>query len=307
MSIREKLEILRDELVYLKRTGLEQVSISEETLALLQSLAPTEVDPISTSVQEKRIPAPSPLAVAAATTTPPRTPPKVVTHESKLLPPSPVIELPAGDKQTQSDFLRAKVLSCPTSQKQLNPGKQLVYGVGNLDADIFFCGEAPGADEETQGVPFVGEAGELLTKMIQAMGVKREQVYIANIMTWRPQTGKAFGNRPPTEDEMRFCLPYLQAQIDIVQPKVLVALGGTAVNGLLGFDKSRRMAQVRGKWHRYTDTDTDMMITFHPTYLLHNNSLRTKRMVWEDLLQVMEKVNLPISDKQRGYFLPKAS
>jgi DNA polymerase len=103
---------------------------------------------------------------------------------------------------------------------------------------------------------------------------------------------------------MQFCLPYFEAQIEIIKPKVIVALGNTAVSGLLGSDPERRMGQVRGKWHRYADID--LMITFHPAYLLRNDTLKTKRMVWEDMLSVMRKCDMSISEQQEAYFLPKA-
>src|SRR5207237_197134 len=136
-------------------------------------------------------------------------------------------------KATRWNALRELVRNDAICRARVRPGKQVVLGVGSLDAKIMFVGEAPGAEEEVQGEPFVGPAGQLLTKMILAMGLKREDVYIGNIMNWRPDlptVGNApqVGNRPPTEEEMRYCLPYLRAQIEIVQPALLVALGSTA-------------------------------------------------------------------------------
>ncbi len=216
--------------------------------------------------------------------------------------PSPTpFTLPEGDKHTQWNALRDIVLSDKVCAQHLRPEKKIVFGVGNLDAKIFFCGEAPGADEEIQGEPFVGKAGQLLTKIIAAMGLDRKDVYIGNIMNWRPECPK--GNRPPTPEEMAYCLPYLKAQIEIIKPQVVVALGMTAVNGLLGLDPSRRMGKIRGKWHSYENVD--LMITYHPSFLLQYASAQMKRYVWEDMMAVMEKVGLPISEKQRGYFLPK--
>ncbi len=218
-----------------------------------------------------------------------------------LFPENPKVVLPVGDKLLKFNWLKDKVLNCPVCNQHIKPGKKIVFGTGNLDADIFFCGEAPGADEEIQGVPFVGRAGKLLTKIILAMGLTREQVYIGNIMNWRPELDTPFGNRPPTQEEMNFCLPYLKAQIEIVQPKVIVALGATAVNGLFGYDSSRKMKDVRGHWLNFEDVPC--MVTFHPSYLLRNNSLSTKRIIWEDMLEVMKKVGLNISNKQQNYFL----
>ncbi len=209
--------------------------------------------------------------------------------------------LPEGDKQTRWNALKEIVLSDKVCAEHLRPEKQIVFGVGNLDAKIFFCGEAPGADEEIQGEPFVGKAGQLLTKIIAAMGLERKDVYIGNIMNWRPECPK--GNRKPTIEEMTYCLPYLKAQVEIVQPQVIVALGMTAVEGLLGVDPTRRMGKIRGQWQTYNGTD--LMVTYHPSFLLQYASAQMKRLVWEDMMAVMEKVGLSISDKQRGYFLPK--
>jgi uracil-DNA glycosylase family 4 len=213
----------------------------------------------------------------------------------------PVVVLPSGSKQEQMKALREQVLSCPVCKQHVTEGCQIVFGVGNPDADLFFVGEAPGADEEKQGEPFVGRAGQLLTKMIQAMGLQREQVYIGNIMNWRPEMPTKVGNRPPEQREMDFCLPYLRAQIEIVKPKVLIALGTTAVSGLLGPDPKRKIGAMRGTWSEFQGIP--LMITYHPSYILRNGSMQTKRTVWEDLLQVMERAGLPISEKQRGYFL----
>lgn len=213
----------------------------------------------------------------------------------------PVVKLTGNTKQEQLANLREQVLSCEICNQHVTKGCKVVFGVGNPDAEIFFVGEAPGADEEKQGEPFVGRAGQLLTKMIQAMGVAREQVYIGNIMNWRPEMPTKVGNRPPTQEEMEFCLPYLKAQIDIVKPKVLVALGATAVAGLLGPDPKRRIGDMRGKWHEFEGTP--LMVAYHPSYILRNGSMKSKRTIWEDLMKVMEKAGLPISEKQRGYFL----
>ena len=219
----------------------------------------------------------------------------------KPIPKPAPFELPQGTKRQRWEFLREKVLGDPVCNEHLHAGKKVVFGVGNLDADIFFCGEAPGADEETQGEPFVGKAGQLLTKIIGAMGLSRGDVYIGNIMNWRPETPK--GNRPPDMDEMAYCLPYLKAQIEIVKPRVVVALGMTAVKGLLGDDPSRKMGKIRGVWHKFNGID--LMITYHPSFLLQYASNQMKRLVWEDMMAVMERVNLPVSDKQKNYFMPK--
>jgi len=153
-----------------------------------------------------------------------------------------------------------------------------------------------------QGEPFVGRAGQLLTKMIGAMGLTREQVYIANIVKCRPDMpAGAPGNRKPTKEEMETCVPYLRAQIEVIKPRVMVALGATAVEGLLG--PIGAIGTLRGKFHDYRGTP--LMPTYHPSYLLRNQSNTEKRKVWDDLLKVMERLEMPVTEKQRGYFLSK--
>jgi uracil-DNA glycosylase len=196
--------------------------------------------------------------------------------------------------------IRNRAMACILCPHLVKARTNVVFGVGNLEAELMFVGEAPGADEDAQGEPFVGAAGQLLTKIIKAMGLSRESVYIANILKCRPDTpGQASGNRKPTLDEMKTCLPYLLAQIDVIKPKVIVALGATAVEGLLG--KTEGITKLRGNMQTFRETP--LMPTFHPAYLLRNQAMSEKRKVWEDMLQVMERMNLPISDKQRGYFL----
>jgi len=199
--------------------------------------------------------------------------------------------------------LRAQALTCTRCEHLVTSRKQVVFGVGNEAADILFVGEAPGADEDAQGEPFVGAAGQLLTKMLKAMGLAREDVYIANILKCRPDTpNQRSGNRAPTAEEMATCSPWLHRQIDFIQPKVIVALGKVAVGGLMEMENAP-ITKMRGTWQTYRGIP--LMPTFHPAYLLHQESVQNKRKVWEDLLAVMEKTALPVSDKQRGYFLSK--
>ncbi|MDR1254547.1 MAG: uracil-DNA glycosylase [Puniceicoccales bacterium] len=238
------------------------------------------------------------VSVASQTISMPPNPPPT---QEDLIPTSEQLILPSGPKQERWQWLKNRVLACPTCLSHVHPGKKVVFGSGNLDADLFFCGEAPGADEEEQGEVFVGRAGQLLTKIIEAMGLPRSHVYIGNIMNWRPETPNRIGNRPPTQAEMEFCLPYLKGQVDIVQPKVIVALGATAVNGLLGHDASRRMRDCRGQWFSFHTIP--LLVTYHPSYLLRNATKEAKRVVWEDMLYVMEFLHIPISDKQKRYFL----
>jgi DNA polymerase len=204
------------------------------------------------------------------------------------------------DKVGKLAAIDERVCACVKCPNLANSRTQTVFGVGNPNADVMFVGEAPGADEDAQGEPFVGRAGQLLTKIIKAMGFAREEVYIANILKCRPDTpGSSYGNRPPTPVEMQTCRPYLMEQIDIIQPKVIVALGAVAVEGLLG--TRAPMRELRGRWDSFSGTP--LMVTYHPAYLLRNQSPSEKRKVWEDMMQVLERLEKPISDKQRNYFL----
>ena len=196
--------------------------------------------------------------------------------------------------------VRERVSACTQCAHLACSRTQTVFGVGNPDADLMFIGEAPGADEDQKGEPFVGRAGQLLTRILKAMNFAREDVYIANILKCRPDMPtSSFGNRPPTPAEMQTCRPYLVEQIDIIQPSVLVALGAVAVEGLLGTRSA--MHELRGRWHTYNGIP--LMITYHPAYLLRNQAPSEKRKVWEDMLQVLERLERPISERQRNYFL----
>ncbi len=195
--------------------------------------------------------------------------------------------------------LREIALSCRKCPHLARSRTQVVFGVGNPEADLMFVGEAPGADEDARGEPFVGKAGELLTKIITAMGLARDGVYIANVLKCRPDTpGQTSGNRRPTAEEMQTCLPYLREQIAFIRPKVLVALGAVAMEGLLG--SVEPMGKLRGRWHEFEAIP--LMATYHPAYLLRNQAPAEKRKVWEDMLRVMERLELPISAKQRAFF-----
>jgi DNA polymerase len=308
--MRQALLAVSEELRRLKGAGVGTVSVSEETLAVVRRVvrsraggAPrAETAPIAPQAPAAA-PAgrPSPAAPVPATVAVPRV-------AAPSLPEAPVVRLPDGDKRARWDALLAQVTGDPICRANVRPGKKVVLGVGTLDAAIMFVGEAPGAEEEIQGEPFVGPAGQLLTKMIQAMGVARGDVYIGNIMNWRPQMPTVegrdqVGNRPPTEDEMRFCLPYLRAQIEVVKPRLLVALGSTAAQGLLGFRSFKALGDVRGRWHDFGGRP--LMVTYHPSYILREPTNRKKRLIWDDLLQVMERAELPISERQRGFFLEK--
>jgi len=169
-----------------------------------------------------------------------------------------------------------------------------VPGEGHPNARIMFIGEAPGADEDAQGRPFVGRAGKLLDKIITACGLKRSDVFIGNILKCRPPE-----NRDPTAEEIISCLPYLQRQIEIINPEVIVALGAHAARTLLNTNKS--IGQLRGQFHQYYSglgrAPIKLMPTYHTAYLLRNYSQENRQRVWEDMKKVLAELGLPIPER----------
>jgi uracil-DNA glycosylase family 4 len=230
-----------------------------------------------------------------------RMPTKAASPQSISTPvPSPAQPVAVESSKSQAlDALAAQAKACVLCPHLAISRKSVVFGVGDINAPLMFVGEAPGADEDIQGEPFVGRAGQLLTKMIQAMGLDRNKVYIANVLKCRPDMpANSPGNRKPTPAEMNTCVPYLERQIDLIKPRVIVALGGTALEGLTR-QESKILSQ-RGKWMEYRNIP--LMPTLHPAYLLRNENTATKRLAWEDMLQVMDKLAMPISEKQKAFF-----
>jgi len=295
----------------LKSRGVRYVAVSPETLrALAQPISvraprpdspPAAKPPIHSALRT-----PSTLR-SRATAEDGRSalPPPVAEQETLLTLPGETVPRPGPPLDPQAKAaafaaLRERALACVKCEHLASSRKNVVFGVGSLDAQIMFIGEAPGADEDEQGEPFVGKAGQLLTKIIQAMGLQRADVYIGNILKCRPDTpGQSAGNRKPSADEMATCIPYLHEQIDLMRPGVIVALGATAVEGLLG--KTIGITKLRGTWKTYRGIP--LMPTYHPAYLLRNQAMSEKRKVWEDMLAVMEKLGMPVSEKQRRFFL----
>ena len=228
--------------------------------------------------------------------------PKTATKATSHAPIAAAAPTPKGGVHT-FDSLRTAVLACTKCPHLVASRTQVVFGVGNPEADLMFVGEAPGADEDEQGEPFVGRAGQLLTKIIQAMGFERSDIYIANVLKCRPDmpNGES-GNRKPKPAEMATCLPWLKEQIRLVQPRALVALGATAVEGLVG--DTSPMRDLRGRWLEFEGIP--LMVTYHPAYLLRNQSISEKRKVWEDMMLVLEKLGHKITAKQRKFFTADA-
>ncbi len=178
----------------------------------------------------------------------------------------------------------------------------MVFSTGNPDAEIMLVGEYPGYSEEKEGRPFAGVTGEKLDNILKAMGSDRSSVYLSNLLKFRPALPRqTTNNRNPSSEEIAACLPLLMAEIVVVQPRCIVAFGSVAAEGLLGLSGTIRT--MRGEWHEVTGIPA--RATFHPSTLLRTESTDIKRELWEDMLAVMEKLAMPISAKQRGFFLPK--
>jgi DNA polymerase len=297
---RQLLDATIQHLEGLKSRGVRHVAVTPETL---RSLAlPLVAGKSQISNLKSQFPtAVIPPKIEPAIFMPPKKSAAPVVAPKAVIP-NLKIEIKSSSPEKAAAFtaLRERALACVKCPHLAASRTTVVFGVGSIDAQLMFVGEAPGADEDEQGEPFVGRAGQLLTKIILATGLSRADVYIANILKCRPDTpGQSAGNRPPTPEERATCLPYLQEQIDLIQPKAIVALGATAVDGLLG--KTLGITKLRGNWQTYRGIP--LMPTYHPAYLLRNQAMSEKRKVWEDILKVMEKLEMPISAKQRNFFL----
>ncbi len=198
-------------------------------------------------------------------------------------PSGPSLEVKAAALQALQEELR----DCQRCGLCRQGRTQVVFGAGNPAARLVFVGEAPGGEEDKQGIPFVGRAGQLLTKMIQAMTLTREDVYICNVIKCRPP-----GNRDPEPDEIGICEPFMIQQLEIIQPEVIVCLGRYAVQTLMR-DSQARITRIRGKWFEYQGIP--VMPTFHPSYLLRNQN--AKKDVWADLQEVMARLGITVPQK----------
>jgi DNA polymerase len=218
-----------------------------------------------------------PLTPPAAVTTAPPTP--VPQQAPTMAPEVTAPEVIRVDRPSLADVQR-ELGEC-TRCRLCEGRNQIVFGDGNPNASLMFIGEGPGQEEDRQGLPFVGRAGELLTKMIEAgLEIPRSEVYICNIVKCRPPK-----NRNPEPDEVETCKPFLDGQIDAIQPRTIVTLGRPATNLLLGRDVS--ITRVRGTWQSYRDIP--VMPTFHPAYILRQYTPENRRMVWEDLKKALER------------------
>ena len=250
----------------LKEQGVARVPASPKAAAIRAQTAAKKRRPAAPPRPPTRSPAPAPFSPMTSTL-----------QLSPDEPRPPVLaENPPG---ATLDTIAAEILSCRSCPLG-PPPTRYVPGAGNGDApDIMFVGEGPGADEDAQGLPFVGRSGQLLTKMINAMGYDRSAVFLGNIVKCRPP-----GNRTPEPGEMAACIPYLRRQIALIRPKLLVCLGATAMRGLLGLKGS--LTASRGQWYDFEGIP--VMVTFHPAYLLRDPS--KKKYAWTDLKLVLARL-----------------
>jgi uracil-DNA glycosylase len=208
---------------------------------------------------------------------------------------NPIPEQKISDPVAALKLIREDLGDCTRCKLHQQGRKQIVFGVGNPNAELMFVGEGPGADEDAQGEPFVGRAGQLLNNMIKAMGLRREEVYIANVVKCRPP-----GNRTPERDECETCSPFLMRQIAVIKPKVIVALGAVAAKNLLAINAP--MSELRGRFYdfmpagvRSSDPDwqgAKLAVTYHPAFLLRDP--RQKGEAWKDLQMVMKYLGLKV-------------
>ncbi len=277
---------LRAELEWVARTGVEAA-----TTPPTPAPAPTVDEGPNEPSMFARPPPSAEAPSARATFDRPPTPPPAPTVDAR-----PEASVARGAQQANRSFerpsleqIRADLGDCTRCKLHQMGRRQIVFGVGNPDAALMFVGEGPGGDEDRIGEPFVGAAGQLLTKIIQGMKMQREEVYIANIVKCRPPR-----NRDPEPDEVEQCEPFLRAQIDAVQPQVIVALGRYAAQALLR--TNRGIMGMRGNWASYQDIP--VMPTLHPEDLLRNAS--GKRPVWEDMKAVLRHLGREVPSSGRG-------
>ena len=289
MSTAAALSLLRQFLETRGAAGVTHLDVTPESLRLLGGLRSQSLQRLRQAEAALQEPSPQP------------------TRESSPASESDPLLLPVTGSSRAEKLAAVQALAeqAPLARALGTLRETMVFAVGNPDARLMLIGEAPGFQEERQREPFVGPAGEKLTLILKAMGLRREDVYISNICKFRPKTdeGEDQGtrNRKPTEVEMRACLPFVTTEISIVEPRCIVALGATAAEGL---GLSGSVSSLRGKQHLVRGIPT--IVTFHPSYVLREeksgDGLRVKRQVWEDMMLAMDVLGMPISEKQRGYF-----
>lgn len=276
----------------LKDDGLATVEYEAEPASPAAAAAPAAIRPPPAAPRPPAAPAPKPTPVPSR----PAAAPSVATPPPAARPaPAPVVSEPRKSSGQEGELaaIAAEIGAC-TKCPLHTTRHRAVPGQGNPRPELMFIGEGPGTEEDLQGLAFVGRAGALLTRLITRMGFTRDEVFIANIVKCRPTENLAMKkDRPPSEEEMKGCIPYLERQIAVLQPKVLVALGATAVAGLIG---KTGISRLRGQWFSYQGIP--LMPTYHPAYLLRGGGDERGRYwdVWSDMEQVLKRLGRPVPD-----------
>ena len=307
LELAELRQCLLQSLENFQRCGVTRIPrVSADTLpaevlaAIAELRSPTSLTQSSAQQPAATI-APTQATTSAVAPVPPATPLRVpepvagaTSPESPMTAEQMTAERPWSlpslgieERQTHFDVLNNEVKSCRKCADIVCFRQQTVFGAGPLQPTVCFMGEAPGADEDRTGQPFVGRAGQLLTKIIEAMQLKREEVFILNALKCRPPQ-----NRTPVPDEIDNCHPYVEAQLEILQPKFIVCLGAVAVRSLLGLNLP--VGSLRGRFHQYRQAR--VVVTYHPSYLLRNES--AKKLVWQDMQMLMRELGITPRGKQ---------
>jgi uracil-DNA glycosylase len=291
LEIPQLRQALLQSLENYQRCGLHRIPrATAETLpaemlaAIEQAKNPTSVPVVTTPVESvshvntaQTVPvAPTQAEVATAVVAETRTESEIVAERPWSLP-----TLSLEERRSHFELLDAEVKACRKCEDIVCFRQQTVFGTGPLQPTVCFMGEAPGADEDRSGQPFVGRAGQLLTKIIEAMQLKRDEVYILNALKCRPPQ-----NRTPVPEEIEQCHPFVETQLEVLQPKYIVCLGAVAVRSLLGL--TLPVGSLRGRFHQYRQAR--VVVTYHPSYLLRNES--AKKLVWQDMQMVMRELGL---------------
>lgn len=276
-----------------REPAAEKMPVAAPTKATEPAIAPPapENRPARPAAPEQPVPNPSDAPGAEA-------PPNWLFESEPALPPEwlaepePTDEAPpsAPESAPALDWpgLRSAVAECSRCAELVQNRTRTVFGVGHQDADWLIIGEAPGADEDRQGEPFVGRAGQLLNNMLAAIGLARQQVYIANVLKCRPPD-----NRDPRPEEAESCRPFLQRQIELIRPRIILVVGRIAAQNLLETDQP--LGRLRGRVHRHGSTGTPVVVTYHPAYLLR--SPRDKRKAWADLRLALQTAGKGAGDE----------
>jgi uracil-DNA glycosylase len=287
-AVPRPVDVLLEYLEAEQARGVTHVHVDEEVRSLLRSLQ-------SRSRSAPAMPAAA-AAVSGGAALPPVTEPEPARETVRIA--APVVV--GGSREERLASLRRQAEAWPPVVALGTLHETMVFSVGDPEARLMLVGEAPGYHEEKQREPFAGPSGQKLDQILQAMGLAREQVYLSNIVKFRPSAPRqTINTRKPTAEEIAVCLPILQQEIEIVRPQCIVALGSAAVEGLLGV-VGGAIDPLREKWHDFQGIP--LRVTYHPGYLLQNATADTRRRLWEDMLAVMERIGLPISEKQRGFF-----